>query len=156
MQIWASLPNFLQRQIHCHTEGEAAFALFLKALRDAGRLDDPLVDPSLAAQSLGEAARILGASKSAALSCIATNGRVLVATRHGSEALAYRLLEGSAECARCGLDAKSPDLPLVRAHRRRKTVAIASHVTRPASWIEIPDATALLIGRGLNIQRLPI
>jgi glutamine amidotransferase len=163
-KIWGSLPNFLQRRIHCQTESEALFALFLKALREGTRIDDPLINPTLAAQLLAGAVRTLeqfskdaGAPKSTMMNGIATNGRLLVATRQGGGALAYRLLEGSSECARCGIGTSSPDsLPLVRAHRRRKTVAIASHVARPTSWIEIPDGTALAIGSDLDIQSVSL
>jgi glutamine amidotransferase len=44
----------------------------------------------------------------------------------------------------------------VRAHRRRKTVVIASHAVRPEGWLEIPNDRAIAVGRDLGIQHLPI
>jgi len=163
-RLLASLPEFLQRQVRGDTDSELVFAFFLKLLRDTGRMDDPLLEPPLAAQLLGRTVRLVeqlsaeaGASKTSELNCIATNGLMLIASRYGSAPLAYALLEGTARCERCGLDASMTDSrPIVRAHRRRKTVAIASHAVRPSSWIEIPEGTAIAVGRDLNVQRLPI
>ncbi len=163
-RLLASLPEFLQRQIRSDTDSEVVFAIFLKLLWDTGRMDDPFLEPAVAAQLLGRTVRLVeqlageaGASKTSELNCIATNGWMLIAARHGSEPLAYALLEGTARCQRCGLDASTTDSrPIVRAHRRRKTVAIASHLVRSSSWIEIPEGTAIAVGRDLNVQRLPI
>ncbi len=163
-RLLSLLPDFLKRQIRGNTGSELVFALFLKLVRDAGRLDDPRIQPALAAQLLGRTARLTieasseaGAPRTGTLNCIATNGSVLVATRCGGDPLFYSLLEGSARCERCGIDASTLEtLPLVSAHRRRRTVVIASHPTRPANWIEIPDGAAIAIGRDLNLQRLPI
>ncbi len=161
--LLAQLPKFLQRQIGGDTRGELVFALFLKLVRDAGKLDDPLIEPALVAQLLGKTVRLIeqtsveaGSSTPAAINCIASNGSLLVASRFGGEPLFYTLLEGSAHCERCGIDATTLEtLPVVRAHRRRRTVAIASHPARASSWIEIPSGTAIAIGRDLSLQQLP-
>jgi predicted glutamine amidotransferase len=158
------IPDFLQRQIRGATGGELLFALFLKLLRDAGRIDDPSIDPALTGQLLGRAVRLVeemsgeaGTPRMAALNCIATNGSLLVATRHGGEPLFYALLEGSAHCERCGIDSSTLEtLPVVRAHRRRRTIALASHPTRSSKWIEIPDGATIAIGRDLSLQQLPV
>ena len=82
---------------------------------------------------------------------------MLIATRYGSEPLYYALLEGTDRCERCGLDQANPDTqPLVREHRRRRTVAIASNLSRATGWIEIPNGTAIAVDRDLNVQTLPI
>lgn len=159
----AALPEFLQRHIRSDMDSELVFACFLKHLRDTGRTDDPSLDPALAAQLLGKTVRFVeqrahdsGAAKNSELNCIATNGRMMIATRYGSGMLAYSLLEGSPRCERCGLDGTMSDsLPIVRAHRRRRTVALISHA-RPPNWIEVPQGTAIAIGRDLSIQRMPI
>jgi glutamine amidotransferase len=92
-----------------------------------------------------------------ALNFIASNGSMLLATRRGPEPLFYTLLEGSPLCVRCGIQASTVEtLPLVRAHQRRRTVALASHPIHAAKWIEIPDGTAIAIGRDLKLHRLPI
>jgi len=146
------------------TDSEVAFMLFLRVLRETGRADDLGIGAALAAQLLGKTVRLLeqasgdaGGPKTATLNFIATNGRILAATRHGEQPLFYTLLEGSSRCGRCRIDASTPETdPRVRAHRRRKTVAIASHAVRPTVWIEIPNDRAIAVGRDLSIQQLPI
>jgi len=160
--LLAQLPKFLQRQIAGDTRGELIFALFLKLLRDVGKMDDLSVESRLVAQLLGKTLRAIeqmsadaGSSTLGTVNCIATNGSLLVAARFGSEPLFYTLLEGSADCERCGIDATTLEtLPVVRAHRRRRTVALASHPNRAANWIEIPSATAIAIGRDLSLQQV--
>jgi predicted glutamine amidotransferase len=163
-RLIAMLPEHLQRQLSGDTESEVAFALFLKFLRDTGRTDDVLLEPALAAQLLAKTVRLLeqlsveaGAPKLATLNFIATNGRMLIATRRGPEPLHYLLLEGSARCDRCGIEIFTPDArPLVRAHRRRRSIAIASHLLDPTGWMQIPDGATIAVGRDLSIQRVPI
>jgi len=158
------LPDHLQRQLSGDTESEVAFALFLKFLRDTGRTDDVVLEPALAAQLLAKTVRSLeqlsveaGAPRVASLNFIATNGRMLIAARHGPNPLHYLLLEGSARCERCGIEISSPDArPLVRAHRRRRSIAIASHLLDSTGWMQIPDGATIAVGRDLSIQRLPI
>jgi hypothetical protein len=159
--LLAMVPEFLRRQLVGDTPAEATFALFLKLLREAGRTDEPSLDAALAAQLLSRTVRAVqqlgteaGASRPATLTLLATNGRVLVAARSGDEPLYYALLEGSGECTRCGLDGRQAEL--LRAHRRRRTVAIASHPLDPTGWIELPAATALAVDSVQNVQRLPL
>lgn len=157
------LPDFLRRQVRGGTGSDLLFALFLKHVRDVGGLDEPLTDPAQGAQSLALSVRLIEevsgemGSSTGALDCIATNGSMLLATRRGPEPLFYSLLEGSPLCVRCGIGPTTVEtLPLVRAHQRRRTVAVASHPTRPSNWIEIPDGTAIAIGRDLRLHRLAI
>ncbi len=157
------LPDFLRRQVRGDTGSDLLFALFLNHIRDADGLDDPLTDPARGAQSLGRTVRLIEeasgeiGSSTGALNFIATNGSMLLATRRGPESLFYSLLEGSPLCGRCGIEASAAEtLPLVRAHQRRRTVAVASDPTHPSNWIEIPDGSAIAIGRDLKLHRLPI
>ncbi len=163
-RLLSLLPEHLQRNIKGDTAGEPAFALFLKHLRDAGATDDRALEPALAAQLLGKTARELddlareaGATDRSSLCFVATNGRMLLAARAGSTELYTRLLEGTDRCARCGIDASTPEtLPLKRAHRRRRTVAVASNPVSPSGWMEIAAGTVIAVDRSGNVQRLPI
>jgi glutamine amidotransferase len=162
-RVLASLPEFLQRQIRGDTGSEVAFALYLKLLRERGNDDQPIEAP-LAAQLLGKTVRLLeqfskdaGITSRSTLNLVATNGRLLVATRYGSEPLYYALLEGSDRCERCGLDSTTPNTqPLMLEHLRSRTVALTSRVTNPSGWIEIPEGTAIAVGKDLSVQKLPI
>lgn len=155
------LPDFLQRAIRGTTVSEAIFALYLAQLRDLGRMEDPNLPAPLAAQLMLKAARTVeqissevGGTSKSTLSIAATNGRILVAARLGSEPIHYKLLEGDAVCERCELTGDGKDSePLVRDHRRRRSVIIA---TRPKNtgWLEVEDGQALAIDRKLSIQVL--
>ncbi len=163
-RLLSLIPEHLQRLLHGDTDSEACFALFLKLLRDSNRTDDIQLEAALAAQLLWKTVRIVeqlsseaGDSLIATLNFIATNGRMLVATRRGGEKLFYRLLEGSSRCQRCGIEPSFPDArPRVRSHRSRKSIAIASHLRDSTGWFEIQDGSALAVGSDLNIQHLPI
>ncbi len=163
VRLTSLLPDFLRRQIRGESVSELIFAVFLKMVRDFGGMDDEVVRPEQAAELLGRTVRLIdeawakAGGRSAALNCIATDGSLLVATRYGNEPFYYRLLEGSRRCERCGIDASTLEThPLLRAHRRRRTVALASHPTHPSSWIEIQSGSAIAIGRDLGLQCLAI
>ncbi len=163
-RLLTTLPEFLQRHLRGDTDSEAAFVLFLKLLRDTGRTDDRMLEPALAAQLLGKTSAQLqqlsveaGASHTSDLSFIVTNGRMLLASRLGAQPLYYALVEGSDRCARCGIDGSTPQADwLVRQHRRQRTVVIASHVAKPAGWMELRSGAALAVDRSLTVQQLPL
>jgi len=86
---------------------------------------------------------------------VATNGFVLAACRYGEEALFYARLEGSAECEPCGVTPGTPETqPEVGAHRRQRTVVVASHLKRLAGWVELPQGTTLVVGKDLQVAHL--
>jgi glutamine amidotransferase len=161
-KLLSLLPEHLQRQLRGDTDSEAAFALFLKHLRDTGRTEDRGLDAATGAQLLGKTARVLedlvreaGATGRSALNFVATNGRMLLASRSGPEPLYYRLLEGTDRCARCDLDAGTSEmLPLKRAHRRRRTVVVASAPSRTAGWLEVPTGSVVAVDRSAAVQTL--
>jgi len=163
-RLLSALPEFLRRQLKGDTEGEISFALFLRFLRESGRTDDVALDAALAAQLLSRTVRMLqqtaaegGVGKPSGFNLLATNGRVLVAARPGEAPLSYTLLEGSPECARCKLDPSVPESEqAMRAHRRRRTVVLASHPLDASAWIEVPPGTAVAVDGAQNVQRLPL
>ncbi len=160
-RILKLLPDFLLRAIRGTTVSEAIFALYLAQLRDLGRMEDPNLPAPLASQLMLKAARTVdqlssevGGTSKSTLSMAATNGRILVAARLGSEPIFYKLLEGSTVCERCGLTGDGKDSePLVRDHRRRRSVVLASHPIN-SGWVEVEDGQALAIDRKLSIQVL--
>ena len=112
-KLLAALPDFLRRNIVGETDPEHAFMWFLKVLRDDGILDSLDLDAAAAGRALARTVRQIdawcrevGAGKPSALDFVATNGRVLVATRRGRP-LHYALLEGIVPCPREGIDAAS-------------------------------------------------
>ena len=160
-RLLAELPDFLQRSVRGATLAEVVFGVFLSELRTLGRTEDPNLEPAVAAQLLIKAARVVeqasagaGGTQKSQQSLVATNGRLLVAARRGGP-LAYSLLEGEPSCKRCGLlgDGKDAD-PLVRDHRRKRSVVVATHPTRVDAWAAIPDGGAVAVDRKLAVQVL--
>jgi predicted glutamine amidotransferase len=158
-----SLPEHLQRQVRGATDSEVLFALFLRHLRDVGRTDDPRLEPAVAGRLLGDTARQVakaavdaGLTRASSLNLVATNGSLLVACRFGEEPLFYTRLEGCAECEVCELTPGTPETqPAVGAHRRRRTVVVASHLKRESGWVELAQGTTLVVGPDLQVTHLP-
>lgn len=157
-----SLPDHLQRLVRGSTDSEVLFALFLRHLRDLGRTDDPRLEARLAGTLLADTAREVtrvavgaGVTRTSNLNLVATNGSLLVACRFGELPLYYTRLEGSSECELCGVTPGTPESqPAVGAHRRRRTVVVASHLKKSTGWVELPQGTTLVVGQDLQVQHL--
>jgi predicted glutamine amidotransferase len=160
--LLASVPDFLQRQIRGETESEVAFALFLERLWATGHADDPRLEAEVVGRKLAETAQVLsrasakaGAARVSTVNLLATNGYLLVATRVGAQPLYYTRLEGTDHCEVCGITPNTPETqPGVVAHRRRRSVVVATHVTRPAGWVELAEGTTLMVGPDLQVRHL--
>jgi predicted glutamine amidotransferase len=160
--LLAEVPDFLKRQIRGETDSEVAFALFLRRLWETGRVDDPRLEAEIAGRLLADTARSLsrasarmGAAHTSTVNLLATNGFILVATRLGSRPLFYTRLEGTDRCEVCGINPSTPEArPGVAAHRRRRTVVVATHVKRPAGWVELTEGTTLAVEADLGVRHL--
>lgn len=157
------VPDFLKRQIRGETDSEVAFALFLKRLWETGHADDPRLPAEVAGRLLADTARFLskasagaGAVRTSTVNLLATNGYILVATRLGGQPLYYTRLEGTDRCEVCGITPDMPDTqPGVVAHRRRRSVVVATHLKRPAGWVELTEGTTLTVESDLRVRHLP-
>ena len=156
------VPDFLKRQIRGETDSEVAFALFLKRLWETGHADDPRLPAEVAGRLLVETGKHLsqasaraGAALTSTVNLLATNGYILVATRLGGQPLYYTRLEGTDRCEVCGLTPETPETqPGVAAHRRRRSVVVASHLKRPAGWVELDEGTVLTVEADLRVRHL--
>lgn len=158
LRLLAALPDFLRRAIQGETDSEHVFTWFLKLLRDDGRLESLDLEAAAAGQALGRTVRQIdawcrevGAQRQSAMNLVATNGRVLVATRRGRP-LHYALLEGIVPCPRDGIDAATPESdPRVRPHRRVKAVCFATLLGSPNGFIEVPEGSVVAVDRTLQV-----
>ncbi|HEX8703794.1 MAG TPA: class II glutamine amidotransferase [Myxococcaceae bacterium] len=158
------LPDFLRWQINGATDSEVMFAHFLRLLKERGRTEDPRLEAQVAGLLLGETARQMervaaesGAARTSTLNFVATNGRSLLATRSGEAPLYYTRLEGTDRCEVCGIGPKTPESqPALIAHRRQRVVVVASHVKRPAGWVELTQGTTLVVSEDLQVRHLPV
>ncbi len=161
-RLMGQLPEFLQRSVRGTSLSEAVFATFLSELRGLGRMEDVHLEAPIAAQVLSRTGRLVeqasgsvGGTEKSHLAMVATNGRVLVGARRGNQPLYYSLLEGEPTCARHELGADSKDTePLVRDHRRRKSVVLATNPVRADSWVAVTEGGAVAIDRRLQVQTL--
>jgi predicted glutamine amidotransferase len=157
-RLLAALPDFLRRNIEGETDSEHAFMVLLKHLRQDGHLDDLDVDARTLGKALALTCRDLetwsreaGATRPGGLNFVATNGRVLAATRRGRP-LHYALLEGILPCARDGLTGSTPESdPRVRPHRLVKAVCFATHLLQPNGFVEVPEASVVAVSRTLQV-----
>ncbi|MFW5878398.1 MAG: class II glutamine amidotransferase, partial [Myxococcota bacterium] len=119
--LLGSLPEYLQRTIGGETDSEHVFAVFLDELRKLNALEDRQPGNEVLSQALAATVQrveafstSLGAGPSS-LNIIATNGRVMVACRHGGELeLCWAQLGGLESCELHGL---APDAPETHAQR---------------------------------------
>lgn len=157
-KLLASLPDYLRRSIAGETDSELAFLHFVKLLKDEGRLDDLDLDEKTAGRALARTVRQIeawqrevGEGKPSRLVFVATNGRVMVATRRGGP-LHYALYEGIVPCALDQIDLSTPESdPRVRPHRRVKAVCFATRLSQPNGFIEVPEGSVVSVSRLLQV-----
>jgi predicted glutamine amidotransferase len=157
-RLLAALPDFLRRQIEGETDSEHAFMLFLTHLREEGALDHLDADSRAVGRALARTARELetwsreaGARDPGTLNFVATNGRLLAATRRGHP-LHYALLEGILPCVREGLSPTTPENdPRMRPHRQVKAVCFATRLLQPNGFLEVPEASVVAVSRALQV-----
>jgi predicted glutamine amidotransferase len=158
-KLVSALPDHLRRNIVGDTDSEHAFMWFLKLLRDEGGVDELDLEPQVAGRALGRTVRQIeawcrdvGEQKPSRLCFVATNGRVLVATRRGGP-LFYALLEGIVPCALDEITLDTPESdPRVRPHRRVKAVCFASRLLAPNGFIEVPEGSVVSVSRSLQVN----
>lgn len=155
-RMWDELPEFLQGAVKGPTWEETVFARFLTELRELGRIEDPSLDAATAAECLRKCAHAVaqtsldvGITRKPGFALVASNGRMLIASRSGEQSLSYSMLEGRGECVRHELrdDARDGEA-LVRDHRRRRSVVVTSAPLE--GWVSVPDGSTLSVDRKLT------
>src|SRR5215467_5675907 len=105
-ELLESVPDFLRRNIRGTTDSEHLFHLFLAFLHDGGKLEDPNISTEEARAAMRATVAFVerlaggaGRGKSE-LNVIVTNGRILLAVRHGRPMSLFRT-HGIADCPVC-------------------------------------------------------
>ncbi|HEY2748617.1 MAG TPA: class II glutamine amidotransferase [Polyangia bacterium] len=157
-ELLRAIPDFLRRNIRGQTDSEHLFHVMLAFLHDAGKLDDMNVstaqvrDAVRGALSLVEKAAGKPAADGMECALALTNGRILVATRHGAPVY---LQERSSlhDCAVCREPAprdKRVD------HEHLRSVLVIADVEPPppdAKFTEVADRTILSISHDLKVEK---
>jgi predicted glutamine amidotransferase len=162
-KLVAGLPDFLRRNLAGETDSEHAFLWFLKLLKDEGRIDHLDLDANAAGRALARTVkqieawcREVGEQRPSRLTFVATNGRIMAATRRGGP-LHYALLEGIVPCALHDISVSSPESdPNVRPHRMVKAVAFATRLGQQSGFIEVPEGSVAAVSRSLQVAVSPI
>lgn len=158
-KLLAALPDFLRRNVMGETDSELAFMYFLKLLKDENALDDLDLDAQTAGRALARTVRQIeafcrdvGEQRPSRLNFVATNGRLLVATRRAGP-LHYALLEGIVPCTLDEITLETPESdPRVRPHRKVKAVCFASRLAAPNGFIEVPEGSVVAVSRSLQVS----
>ncbi len=161
-RLFEELPEFLQHMVRGRTLEEVIFGHFLAGLRGLGRTDDPHLEAPTAAKVLQQVARAVeqasgsvGGTAKSHLALLASNGKIALGARRGTQPLTYLLLEGQVECRRCGLAADAPEKDaLVRDHRRRRSVVVSTTAINGRD-VTVPDGAAIAVDRSLAVTVLP-
>jgi hypothetical protein len=158
LKLQDELLGILQGHAQGELDADGGFGLFLQGLRQLGPWDGFRPPARQIAQCLLSAGQRLQALSSEVgayppdFSLLATHPQALVAARLGDEPLWYTRLEGSDVCLRCGTGVNHiVPTPKLRAHLQRRTVAVASKVSKPAGWLEIPKQTALAVDAAAQV-----
>jgi len=153
-ELLRAIPDFMRRNIHGATAGELLFHLFLAFLNDAGRLDDDQLPAQQASAALGSALTYLDrlqrdhGGPAAELCCLATNGKVVLATRRG---LPLALARHSAYL-NVGRDVDERRLSYPHL---KSIVIIGGRAFAGAGWETIADHTSVCVDPSLNIEHCP-
>ncbi len=155
------IPDFLRRNIRGQTDSEALFHLILAELHEDNLLDDGNVaTPALRAAMQRALARVKAlagpeATAAAEMALVMTNGRVLVATRHGRPVHALKI-QGITDCPVCReSDPPSGHAPKRIDHEHLRAVVLVADAPTPAGspWREVPDKTFVSVSHSLEADR---
>jgi predicted glutamine amidotransferase len=161
------IPDFLRRNIRGQTDSEALFHLILAELHADNLLDDT----NLSTQALREAVQralvkvrdLAGAEAMARaeLALAMTNGRVLVATRHGAPVRTLRI-NSISDCPVCREnEPQFGRVPKQFNHEHLRAVivvadAAAEKIGEKLGDKEVPDRTFVLVSHGLDLSEAPL
>jgi hypothetical protein len=155
------LPDFVKSDPGDSTGGHLAFAMFISELHRAGVLDDVLAGHESYASALHRTVDAInrlsaevGQPPSQA-SMVATNGRIVVATRSGPP-LFWKLQEGLEPSPHEPTDASLGEFKRVAEALKRFRAIVIAREAAPGrtGWTEIPDHTTVFIDRKLNVRNV--
>jgi len=160
-ELLRAVPDFLRRNIRGQTDSEHLFHVMLAFLHDAGKLDDMNVstaqvrDAVRAALALIEKAAGKDAADQMECALALTNGRILVATRHGAPVY----LQERASLHDCAVCREPPPRDKRVDHDHLRSVLIVADVAAPSpdlKFTEVPDKTLVSVSHDLKVEKSAI
>jgi glutamine amidotransferase len=152
------IPDFLRRNIRGQDPAEALFYLFLADLHEDNRLDDPNIKLEDAGAALaGALARAAGVEHTAggsptAANVMLTNGRVLLAARHGKPMFVSQV-NGVTDCRVCaepGDDSRRDRRRINHEHVKAVLMVSEPGATPEPGFEEVPDGAIIGISRDVT------
>jgi glutamine amidotransferase len=162
-QLLDQIPDFLRRNIRGQTDSEALFHLILAELHEDNLLDDLNLSTQALRTAMQRAlARVRDlagpeATAQAELALAMTNGRVLVATRHGRPVHVMRL-QSVSDCPVCReSEPQFGRSPKQHNHEHLRAVIVVADAPAPGGpWQEVPDKTFVSVSHSLDLSEAPI
>jgi glutamine amidotransferase len=159
-ELLESVPAFLRRNIRGTTDSEHVFHLFLAFLHDGGKLEDPNISTDEARGAMRATVAFVerlaagaGGGRSE-LNLIATNGRILLAVRHG-RTMGLLRTSGIADCPVCREEGLAADERRVT-HDLLRSALVLSDGELPAGWEALPESSILSITHSIQTQVTPL
>lgn len=158
-ELLAAVPDFLRRNIRGQTDSEHLFHLLLAQLHQENKLDDLDVSPALVGDAIGSAlaivAKAVGKPAMDQMECalVLTNGRTLVATRHGAPVYLQQR-QSLHDCAVCR-EPPPRDKRVDHDHLRSVLLVAALPEAPPADmkFTEVEDRTLVLVSHDLAVTQ---
>jgi len=161
-ELLGPVPDFLRRNIRGQTDSEHLFHLMLGFLHDAGKLDDQNVTVAQTREAVRAALAVVekavGKEAADGMECALalTNGRIMMATRHGAPVYLQQRTSLH-DCAVCREPA--PRDKRVDHDHLRSVLIVADVKDTPAAdmkFSEVPDRTLLAVSHDLKVEQSPL
>ena len=157
-ELLRAVPDYLRRNIRGQTDSEHLFHMLLAFLHDAGKLDDMNVSTALVRDAIKGALAVIekavGAEATRAMECALalTNGRLLVATRHGAPVYVQEM-NGIVDCPLCR-EPPPRDKRVDHDHLRSVLVLAALEDAPPADlkFQAVADRSAVMVSHDLKVE----
>jgi glutamine amidotransferase len=161
-ELLSTVPDYLRRNIRGQTDSEALFHLVLAFLHGSGKLDDINISTALVrdalARALASVEKAAGKEATQAMECALalTNGRQLVATRHGAPVYLQQQ-NGIVDCPLCR-EPPPRDKRVDHDHLRSVLLLAALEEPPPADlkFSTVPAASAVLVSHDLKVEISPL
>lgn len=146
--ILEQMPGYLQRSIRGKTAAEVHFHLFLALLHDAGKIDDPDVDPDVIRLALRDTVAMVakstdGSAEAAFGNIVISNSRSMLAAHLDGQPMFMRHLRN--------------DDPKLSANQRYRAVLAVTAPEKPGDGFEaIPTGSVLTIDRQVQAEITPL
>ena len=163
-ELMSTVPDFLARNLRGDTDSEHLFHLFLAHLHESGRLDDSHVSTQIVQEALAKTfARVeslVGREQARAAECAValTNGRVMLATRHGAPAYvcSVQSITDCPVCRETTPQAGRPPKRIDHEHLRAAIVIADCPTPPPPGAREVPDHAFVSVAHDLSTAFTPI